>query len=114
MSKYHGTVLGQKKLEEIMISKLLKRFALAATFASALCAGASSVMAQSLSDITGKGTVTVGVLTGIPPYDTVDASGKTDGFLVEVARDAAKALGVNLEVVPVNNASRSAALESYV
>ncbi|MBD7990607.1 transporter substrate-binding domain-containing protein [Ochrobactrum quorumnocens] len=95
-----------------MISKLLKRFALAATFASALCAGASSVMAQSLSDITGKGTVTVGVLTGIPPYDTVDASGKTDGFLVEVARDAAKALGVNLEVVPVNNASRSAALES--
>ncbi|KAB2709594.1 transporter substrate-binding domain-containing protein [Brucella intermedia] len=112
MSKCHGTALGQKKLEEIMISKLLRRLTLAATFASALCAGASSVMAQSLSDITGKGTVTVGVLTGIPPYDTVDASGKTDGFLVEVARDAAKALGVNLEVVPVNNASRSAALES--
>lgn len=112
MSKCHGKVLGQKKLEEIMISRLLKRFALAATFASALCAGASSVMAQSVSDITGKGTVTVGVLTGIPPYDTVDAGGKTDGFLVDVARDAAKALGVNLEVVPVNNASRSAALES--
>ncbi|SCM75866.1 conserved exported hypothetical protein [uncultured Pleomorphomonas sp.] len=74
--------------------------------------GAGTVMAQSISDIDGKGKITIGVLTGIPPYDTVDSSGNTDGFLVDLARDVAQNLKVQLELVPVNNASRAAALES--
>lgn len=100
------------KLEEIMFTNFISSVAIVASLASALCLSAPSAIAQSLADIAGKGRITVGVLTGIPPYDTVDANGKTDGFLVELARDAAKALGVELDVVPVNNASRSAALES--
>ncbi len=68
--------------------------------------------AQTISEIEEKGTVTIGVLTGIPPYDTTDSSGQTDGFLVDLARDIAADLEVELEVVPVNNASRAAALES--
>lgn len=95
-----------------MFTKMVRQCVIAAAIASTVCFGASSSLAQSVADITGKGTVTIGVLTGIPPYDTVDATGKTDGFLVDVARDAADALGVELEIVPVNNASRAAALES--
>lgn len=71
-----------------------------------------SAEAQTTSEIVARGKITIGVLTGIPPYDTVDASGKTAGFLVDLAGDVAKALGVRLDVVPVNNASRAAALES--
>lgn len=74
--------------------------------------GAASADAQSISEIEGKGTVTIGVLTGIPPYDTTDSSGQTDGFLVDIARDIASDLEVELDIVPVNNASRAAALES--
>lgn len=90
---------------------------IAAATATALVAGAAlfagaPAEAQSIADIDAKGTITIGVLTGIPPYDTTDASGKTDGFLVDLSRDIARDLGVELEVVPVNNASRAAALES--
>jgi polar amino acid transport system substrate-binding protein len=87
----------------------------AAVTAVATVAAASLAMpaaAQSINDIVAKGKVTIGVLTGIPPYDTVDSSGKTAGFLVDLANDAGKALGVPVEIVPVNNASRVAALES--
>ena len=90
----------------------VRRLAAVAGLALALALPANSAKAQSIADIEGKGKIAVGVLTGIPPYDTVDASGNTDGFLADLARAVAKALGVELELVPVNNASRAAALES--
>jgi polar amino acid transport system substrate-binding protein len=85
-----------------------------ATIATAFAAVAAALPAnaQTTREIVDKGKVTIGVLTGIPPYDTVDASGKTAGFLVDLANDVAKNLGVKAEIVPVNNASRAAALES--
>ncbi|MDW6022769.1 transporter substrate-binding domain-containing protein [Mesorhizobium sp. BAC0120] len=92
-----------------MIGKLVRGVA-AAVAVSAVLTGAA--MAQTIGDISAKGRIAIGVLTGIPPYDTVDANGNTDGFLVDLAREVAKALEVELEVVPVNNASRAAALES--
>ncbi|RVM27760.1 LacI family transcriptional regulator [Sinorhizobium meliloti] len=98
--------------EELMISKLLRRTFVAATIVAAASGFATASKAQSIADIAAKGTVTIGVLTGIPPYDTVDASGNTDGFLADMARDVAAALGTKLQIVPVNNASRAAALES--
>jgi polar amino acid transport system substrate-binding protein len=73
---------------------------------------AGTAMAQTTADISAKGRIAIGVLTGIPPYDTIDASGKTDGFIVDLARQVAAALEVEVEIVPVNNASRAAALES--
>ncbi|WP_316861850.1 transporter substrate-binding domain-containing protein [uncultured Cohaesibacter sp.] len=84
---------------------------------AALIAGTALMMsasanAQTIADIEAKQKVTIGVLTGIPPYDVTDSSGKTDGFLVDIARDIAADIGVDLEVVPVNNASRAASLES--
>lgn len=95
-----------------MIGGYLRRAAVVLGVAFMLAAPAGAATAQTTADLVKKGRVTIGVLTGIPPYDTVDASGNTDGFLVDLARDAAKALGVELDVVPVNNASRAAALES--
>ena len=98
--------------EELMISKLLRRTFVAAAVIAAASGFAITSNAQSVADIAKKGTVTIGVLTGIPPYDTVDASGNTDGFLADMARDVAAAMGAKLQIVPVNNASRAAALES--
>ena len=92
-----------------MIGNLIRGVA-AAVAISAMLTGA--VLAQTTAEITAKGRIAIGVLTGIPPYDTVDASGNPDGFLADLARDVAKALEVEVEIVPVNNASRAAALES--
>jgi polar amino acid transport system substrate-binding protein len=92
-----------------MIGNLIRGLAAAAAV-SAMLTGAA--LAQTTAEITAKGRIAIGVLTGIPPYDTIDASGNTDGFIVDLAREVAKALEVEIEIVPVNNASRAAALES--
>jgi polar amino acid transport system substrate-binding protein len=80
--------------------------------AAAALATASTAAAQTVDEIVAKGRITIGVLTGIPPYDTVDAQGNTAGFLVDLAQEVGKNLGVKVDIVPVNNASRAAALES--
>lgn len=95
-----------------MIKRLLQMAAGVVALAVVSTAHSTVASAQTTADIVKKGSVTIGVLTGIPPYDTVDANGNTDGFIVDLAKEAASALGVKLEVVPVNNASRAAALES--
>lgn len=92
-----------------MIGKLI-RSAVATIALSAVLAG--TAMAQTTAEISAKGRIAIGVLTGIPPYDTIDASGNSDGFIADLARAVAKALEVEVEIVPVNNASRAAALES--
>jgi polar amino acid transport system substrate-binding protein len=98
----------------LRLPPILRTVALAsvALIGAAALFGTSPAKAQSIADLDAKGTVTIGVLTGIPPYDTVDSSGNTDGFLVDLARDVAANLNLKLEVVPVNNASRAAALQS--
>ena len=90
----------------------LKRSAAVMAMGAVTATVAMSVAAQTIDDIVKKEKITIGVLTGIPPYDVIDASGQTDGFLVDIARDVAQNLKVKLEIVPVNNASRAAALES--
>lgn len=93
--------------------RTLSRTAGALAFAALLAATvAKPAAAQTTDDISKKGKIAIGTLTGIPPYDTVDSSGNTAGFLVDLAKDVGKALGVPVEIVPVNNASRAAALES--
>lgn len=95
-----------------MIGSFIRRAVVTAALAGLFIAPAATALAQTTAEISGKGRIAIGVLTGIPPYDTVDASGNTDGFLVDLAKEVAKALEVELEIVPVNNASRAAALES--
>jgi polar amino acid transport system substrate-binding protein len=92
--------------------RFMRRAAAIVGLGLALALPATSMFAQTISDIEAKKKIAIGVLTGIPPYDTVDASGNTDGLLADLARAVAKELQVEVELVPVNNASRAAALES--
>jgi polar amino acid transport system substrate-binding protein len=94
------------------VFRSLREVALIGTIAALAAGWAAPASAQTTAEIAGKGKIAIGVLTGIPPYDTVDASGNTAGFLVDLANEVAKSLGVKAEIVPVNNASRAAALES--
>ena len=95
-----------------MIGKLLRR-AFAVVFIGALASLPVQVTQAATTDqIVQKGTISIGVLTGMPPYTAVDSSGNPDGFLVDLARDVAADLNVKLDVVPVNNSSRAAALQS--
>lgn len=94
------------------LTGMLRQAATVAVFAAGAALAAAPANALTTKEIMDKGKVSIGVLTGLPPYDTTDASGNTDGFLVDLAREVAKSLEVELEVVPVTNASRIAALES--
>src|SRR5215470_12478716 len=90
--------------------RTLLRAMVVAAVAAATTVATLPASAQTTDDIIKKGKIVIGTLTGIPPYDTIDANGNTAGFLVDLAQDIGKALGVKTEIVPVNNASRAAAL----
>src|SRR5690606_11347979 len=107
VSALAGGASGSHFWEETMLS-FLSRVAASMGLAAALLLPPAVASAQTIADIEAKGRVAIGVLTGIPPYDTVDASGNTDGFLADLARAVAKGLGVEVDLVPVNNASRAA------
>ena len=79
--------------------------------AAALCAftllsASHTATAQTLDEIRKKGTVTIGMLIDFPPYGTVDASNKPDGYDADVAKLLAREWGVKLELVPVTGPNR--------
>jgi len=60
-----------------------------------------------LDKIKQRGKLAVGVDAPEPPFGLLDtATGKVGGFQTELARDIAKRLGVELEVVPVHASTR--------
>lgn len=73
---------------------------------------AAVAQAQSINDIVKKGKVTIGVVSGAPPFGTTDAQGNPAGYDVDVANLVAKYLGVSAEIVPLTSPSRIPALES--
>lgn len=73
---------------------------------SLLAAWAPSALAQTADEIKKKGSITVGMLVDFPPYGTVDASNKPDGYDADVAKLLAKDLGVTLNLVPVTGPNR--------
>ena len=95
-----------------MIKGFIRHALAAASIGALALMPFGAAQAATTTEIVQKGSVTIGVLTGIPPYTTVDSSGNPDGFLVDIARDIAKDLNVKLDIVPVNNSSRAAALQS--
>ncbi len=82
------------------------RMALGSLCAAALGSLAFAASAQSLHDIRKKGTLTVGMLIDFPPYGTVDASNRPDGYDADVARLIARDWGVQLKLVPVTGPNR--------
>lgn len=73
---------------------------------------AAVAQAQTINDIVKKGKVTIGVVSGAPPFGTTDAQGNPAGYDVDVANLVAKYLGVPAEIVPLTSPSRIPALES--
>ncbi|QEL27317.1 transporter substrate-binding domain-containing protein (plasmid) [Bosea sp. F3-2] len=81
----------------------IKKLALAAFTAIGLL---GTAQAQSIDDIIARKKLLVAIDTTYAPYGTIDANMKPDGFEVALAGLMAKALNVQLEVVPVNTANR--------
>lgn len=73
---------------------------------------AAAVHAQTVNEIVKKGKVTIGVVSGAPPFGTTDAQGNPAGYDVDVAHLVAKYMGVPAEIVPLTSPSRIPALES--
>lgn len=80
--------------------------------ALALFAATVAAQAQTTAEIVKKGKVTIGVVSGAPPFGTTDAQGNPAGYDVDVANLVAKYLGVPAEIVPLTSPARIPALES--
>ena len=94
------------------LAGLVKHSVFLAVLGTASLLAFSAADAQSIDEIAKKGRISIGVLTGAPPYDSVDKNGNIVGYHVDVAHLIGKELGVEVDIVPVNNSSRVAALES--
>lgn len=68
--------------------------------------------AQTVAEIIKKGKVTIGVVTGVPPFGMADPQGNPVGYDVDVANAVAKYMGVPVEIVALTPPSRIPALES--
>ncbi|WP_419694582.1 transporter substrate-binding domain-containing protein [Mesorhizobium muleiense] len=68
--------------------------------------------AITLEEITSRGSVRIGVVTGAPPMGMVDESGNPTGYDVDVANLIAGYLGVKAELVPLTPPSRIPALQT--
>jgi polar amino acid transport system substrate-binding protein len=67
---------------------------------------AAPVVARSLEEIRAEGVLRVGVNPNFPPMSSYGPGGTLQGFDVEVARSLARRLGVAVELVPTEAASR--------
>lgn len=82
----------------------LGRLLAAGSLAAALPGAAAR--AATPDEIRKRGKILVGVLTDYPPFGGVDANQQPAGYDADVARLMAKALGVQLELVPVTGPNR--------
>ncbi|UGX86301.1 transporter substrate-binding domain-containing protein [Phyllobacterium meliloti] len=94
------------------ISKSLRVMIAAVGVAAAGLFSAVDANAVTLNDITSRGTVRIGVLTGAPPMGMVDEKGNPTGYDVDVANLIAGYLGVKAELVPLTPPSRIPALQT--
>lgn len=83
----------------------LIRLALAALAAAALAFPAAA-RADALADIKKAGVLKVAVPQDFPPFGTVGADLKPQGYDIDMAELLAKELGVKVELVPVTSANR--------
>ncbi len=67
---------------------------------------ASQANADALADIKDRGKLVVGVKQDYKPWGFLDADGKIVGLEIDLARDVADRLGVELELVPVVASNR--------
>jgi polar amino acid transport system substrate-binding protein len=91
-------------------SRLRVLLSCACLFATTLTA--STAGAVTPDEIVKRGSVRIGVLSGVPVYGTVDEKGNPAGYDIDVARVLAAQLGVKAELVPLTPPSRIPALQA--
>lgn len=88
----------------------MKRLLLSAILVAASAGfGFAPVMAQEktmIEDVKARGVLRVGVKNDAPYLGFVDEKGQYDGFEIDLARDLAKRLGVQIEFTPVKASNR--------
>ena len=72
----------------------------------------SPAAAGTLEDVKARGKLLAGVRFDSPPYGSIDANGKNVGFDIDLAKEFAKRLGVEIEFVQVTGKTRIPMLES--
>jgi polar amino acid transport system substrate-binding protein len=86
-----------------MLSRLLRAGVVALALSFGLLAAAA---ADTLEDIRSKGKLVVGVKQDYKPWGFLDTDGKIVGLEIDLAKDVADRLGVELELVPVVASNR--------
>ncbi len=71
-----------------------------------LTAGARSAMADGLDDVSKAGVIKIGIFEDFPPFASLGADMKTEGYDVEMADLIAKAIGVKAELVGITGQNR--------
>ncbi|MFQ5775266.1 MAG: transporter substrate-binding domain-containing protein, partial [Kiloniellaceae bacterium] len=80
--------------------------AIATVIALAVAAGGASAKNERFKKVLERGKVVVGVKADYKPWGFRDSSGKLVGMEIDMAQDVADALGVKLELVPVQSSNR--------
>lgn len=94
------------------LNHFLKYTLRAAATAGVLALATTAIHAQTVAEIVKKAKVTIGVVSGVPPFGMADAQGNPVGYDVDVANLVGKYLGVPVEIVALTPPSRIPALES--
>jgi polar amino acid transport system substrate-binding protein len=79
---------------------------MAILLAGLAAASGSAAWADTLDDIKERGTIVVGVKADYPPWGMRDADGNIVGMEIDLAREIADRLGVELELMPVVASNR--------
>ncbi len=87
-----------------MITK--RNFLKTSALAVGLALSASAGFADALADITAAGKIRVAVPQDFPPFGSVGADMKPQGYDISMAELIAGKLGVEVELVPVTSANR--------
>ena len=85
---------------------MLKRFLQALALAAGLVAVCSSAQADALADIKKAKVIKIAVPQDFPPFGSVGKDMKPHGYDIAVAHLIGKALGVRVEIVPVDSGNR--------
>ncbi|MBC7477687.1 MAG: transporter substrate-binding domain-containing protein [Pseudorhodobacter sp.] len=89
-----------------MTYSLTRRAGLALGFAVAASLLPGLAQADALDDITKAGVIKVGIFEDFPPFASLNASMKVEGYDTEVADKLAAALGVKAELVAITGQNR--------
>lgn len=80
--------------------------------AAATVASTKSAVASTPEEITKRGSMIIGVVSGVPPFGIVNERGEASGYDVDVANLVAKYMGVKPEIVALAPPARIPALQA--